>query len=82
MGRQEAALVPSISFSPRTCGRDSVPRAGLCKKGTWGLPGTRARLESQAICFVRQPQGSRGRVGGRVSKTTTIHRPRITNRMP
>lgn len=82
-GRQEAALAPSISLSRhRPAGETQCPRAGLCKKGTWGLPGTRARLESQAICFVRQPQGSSGRVGGRILKTTTIQRPRKINRMP
>lgn len=56
MRRQEAALVPSISLSRhRPAGDTQCPRARLCKKVTWGLPGTRASLESQAICFVRQP---------------------------
>lgn len=79
-GKQEAALVPSIPLSSPTC--DSVPLAGLCEKGTWGPPETRARLELLATFFGRRPQVSSERVSGGVSKNTTIQRPNIINRMP
>lgn len=68
------------SLSPPTC--DSVPLAGLCEKGTWGPPETRARLELQATSFGRRPQVSSERVSGGVSKNKTIQRPSIINRMP
>lgn len=60
-GRRLHLCLASLSRH-RPAGETRCPRAGLCKKRTWGLPGTRASLESQAICFVRQPHEAAARL--------------------
>ena len=52
MGRQEAALVPSISFSPSTCGRDSVPSSRTLQKEDLGTARNQGkpRVPSHLFC--------------------------------